>query len=853
MTIVPQRLRRGSRSSRADDAFENYVGHGAAGFRRRLAVTAVVAVAAVVAVSIGLAVRQYHHAQRTALDDLRSRTVVAAAVVDAYFAGDVATLEAVAEAPSFVGLDRSRMEAYLRRLEPTNGRLFNAGVSWIDRRGLLKVTTAAPPSRPTSLADRSYFQRVVATGKPYVSGGLVGRASGEPVVVVAVPTRTANGRVSGVLAASVRLKSVRDRRATLDLGYAGIEIVDRNGRLLLSGLAPVRNADLLARLRRGASGVVTGTAGLGGTGDDVVAYATAALPGWRIVIDRSRSSVNAAARRSLVLQLGSVGAVAFLVFAMVALAVRRSRRDHELQESRARAWGELTRALAAAGTPDEVATALVTFLSAAFPYAMTVVVFDSIDGSRSTRISSPLSWRRVTADPRIMDEIARRAVERRQSVLLERVPALRPAIALSGRRLRSLHSLPMHGGDGEVIGGIALVRASEEPLEPGEWALYGSFAEQAAQALRRSRRSEHDHQVAIGLQRSLLPEALPEVAGVALAGHYRAGAEGVEVGGDWYDAVRRRDGILLLCVGDVIGRGIAAATLMGRLRDAFRAHAYEFGSPAEIVRRMLQHTADEEMMITLACAALDPFSGEVAYSCAGHPPPLLIDDAGAVTRLDDAGAPPLGVADPASIQEERLTVSGRATILLYSDGLIERRGRSIDEGIDVLGAVVAADPAKPIERMIAEVGAEIGPGSDDVAFLVARLTGEPMPFELEISASPAELSAVRRRLRTWLLHRRFEPAEAEEIVLAVGEACNNAVEHAYDDELGSVWIRVDEDGETLRATVRDRGRWRDGSSGEDRGRGIAIMRTLMDTAVVETSPEGSEAVLERRRRAAAPA
>ena len=158
------------------------------------------------------------------------------------------------------------------------------------------------------------------------------------MTVVAVPTRDPGGRITGVLAGSVRLASVRTKRSLLDLGYEGLEFVDRNGKELLSGLAPVRNPALLKQIRRSPSGVVTGVHGLAGHGDHVVAFASARLPGWSVVIDRPRSDVDAAALHSLVLQLASVGAVALVVFFMVTFVVVRSRREHRLSEGRARAW-----------------------------------------------------------------------------------------------------------------------------------------------------------------------------------------------------------------------------------------------------------------------------------------------------------------------------------------------------------------------------------------------------------------------------------------------------------------------------------------------------------------------------------
>jgi anti-sigma regulatory factor (Ser/Thr protein kinase) len=142
----------------------------------------------------------------------------------------------------------------------------------------------------------------------------------------------------------------------------------------------------------------------------------------------------------------------------------------------------------------------------------------------------------------------------------------------------------------------------------------------------------------------------------------------------------------------------------------------------------------------------------------------------------------------------------------------------------------------------------LGPGDDDVAFLLARVAGPPTPFEVELPSSTSELSPLRRRLRAWLARRGFERADSDEILLAISEALNNSIEHAYGDTRGTVWLRVDDDGETLRATIRDRGSWRAAPSGGDRGRGLEIMRAVMDRAEVETSEDGTAVVLERRRR-----
>ena len=343
--------------------------------------------------------------------------------------------------------------------------------------------------------------------------------------------------------------------------------------------------------------------------------------------------------------------------------------------------------------------------------------------------------------------------------------------------------MPIPGKDEPAAGTISLVSTSPR-LESAEWALLLSFADQATHALQRAWLFAHEHDLAVRLQRSLLPERLPSRDGLELAGHYRAGEEAVEVGGDWYDAVRRPDGIVHLCVGDVSGKGVGAAVVMSRQRHTFQVYGRELDSPAQIVRRMLQH-ADTDSMTTLAVVSLDPYTGWLAYSCVGHPPPLLLDrTTGRVTRLDRASAPPIGVAGPSDVVEAVLPLPREAALVLYTDGLVERRGQDIDRAIDVLGELVSEEPDAPPDVLVAQVVAAIGPTDDDVALLVASVDAERLAFEVEIPSEPVMLRAVRRRLEAWLMQRHLEHDDIVDVVLAVSEACNNAIEHAYGDDGG---------------------------------------------------------------------
>jgi anti-sigma regulatory factor (Ser/Thr protein kinase) len=456
----------------------------------------------------------------------------------------------------------------------------------------------------------------------------------------------------------------------------------------------------------------------------------------------------------------------------------------------------------------------------------------------------------LVVDDETLERLAVVGRDHPTTVLLDADPELAGVLASFGGRYRALHAVPIGDRDDSGLGTISLLSLATG-LAATDWSLLESFADQAAAALKRARVFEHEHELATRLQRNLLPDRLPTSEGVGLSGHYHAGGAAVEVGGDWYDAVRRPDGIVQLCVGDVSGKGIGAATVMGRHRNTFHAYAYECTSPGEIIRKMLRHV-DGDLMITVACVSVDPYTAEVSYSCAGHPPPLLVDRAThEVRRLDGASAPPLGVAEPGEIVERSIQLDGPSTLALYTDGLIERRGRNIDQAIDFLGGLIAADGAITPAGVLEQITDAIGHPVDDVALLVAAID-DPASFDVEFSASPAVLPGLRRRLRLWLKRRDLAGDVLAEVVLAVSEACNNAIEHAYRGQDGTLRVRVVAADGLLHATIGDDGEWRDATPGGDRGRGILLMRSLMDSAEIETSASGTQVRLERRYVAEAP-
>ena len=214
-------------------------------------------------------------------------------------------------------------------------------------------------------------------------------------------------------------------------------------------------------------------------------------------------------------------------------------------------------------------------------------------------------------------------------------------------------------------------------------------AERVAVALERARLYEREHTVATALQRSLLPEALPDVAGARIAVRYRPAGWGLEAGGDWYDVVEQPDGRRAFVVGDVVGRGVPAAAMMGQLRHALRAYLVEGHAPAAALAQLdaLVESSGPGTLATVACAAYDPATGKLEYASAGHPPPLVVPPHGPARFLEYPLGMPVGVLPDAEFQSRTTTLAPGSLLLLFTDGLVETAQRDISLGMDKLAGL----------------------------------------------------------------------------------------------------------------------------------------------------------------------
>lgn len=358
-------------------------------------------------------------------------------------------------------------------------------------------------------------------------------------------------------------------------------------------------------------------------------------------------------------------------------------------------------------------------------------------------------------------------------------------------------------------------------------------ARRQAEETLRAREAE-EREIALSLQRALLPPRVLSHPFVQVAARYAAGSDALEVGGDWYDAFALADGRVALTVGDVVGSGVEAAAAMGQLRTVLAALA-PYHAPDALLEQLDDYLAPSSptAFVTLCYAIYDPSSGVLEYASAGHPSILAVTPAGEVRRFDAAQTAPLLGRPRRRRRVARVELEPGTLLLLYSDGLIERRGERLDVGLERLEATVAGMARLSVEDACASAMGmlEGGLNGDDVVVLAARVTlASPTGLRAVFPADPAELVGVRRSIRSWLGALDRRPREAP-VLIAIGEVCSNAIEHAYGaGDRGQVELRVDlTPAGSLDVCVRDRGVFRSRSEADrTRGRGTAIIEALTE-------------------------
>ena len=446
---------------------------------------------------------------------------------------------------------------------------------------------------------------------------------------------------------------------------------------------------------------------------------------------------------------------------------------------------------------------------------------------------------------------AGRITSERRPIVLERVDhqtVLNPVLLEKG--VRSLLGVPLIV-ERRVLGVLHVGTLVPRHFDEDDVALLQRVGDRAALALEHARLYERERAAAEELQRSLMPQRLPELVDVRLSARYRPARQATAVGGDWYDAIPLGPGRLGLVVGDVVGHGLEAASSMGALRSALRAYALLGLEPAEVIRRLdrFAWTLEPRPMGTVAYGIADTDGGVLRLASAGHPPPVLRTPDGRAQLLE-ARSVPLGVSPWATPAECEVELERGSTLLLYTDGVVERRDEPLEDGLERLRAVCEAAPPTPEGICDAVLAAFVSQATpDDVALLAVQPLPVAARLELDLPAEPAVLSSVRRAVDLWLTQAGAGRDDIEAVRLACTEACANAIEHAYGPAPAQFRVEGAFDGPTARLEVRDFGRWR-APRGRGRGRGLRFIEEVMDGVEVRRDEHGTAVRMSRQLRGA---
>ena len=434
------------------------------------------------------------------------------------------------------------------------------------------------------------------------------------------------------------------------------------------------------------------------------------------------------------------------------------------------------------------------------------------------------------------------AAERRAIAIedVDHADILNPILREKG--IRSLLGVPLLAED-RVLGVLHVGSLVQRSFTADERDLLQLAAGRAAVAIQHAQVYEQ-RRLADVLQRRLLPD-LRGVPELELASRYLP-ASGASLGGDWYDAFSLGSGRIAVTTGDVVGHGVTAAATMAQLRTAVRAYAVDGYPPGAVVERVnaLIWDLGPPVMTTLVYVVIDTEHQSLQAVIAGHPPPLLIPPDGEASFLPLQRSVPLGTLPLARYDSDTHAFKAGTMMVLYTDGLVESRGASIADGLERLRALSggAVSPESLCTRLVE--GMVPGDPGDDVVIVAARVPPLPERLSGRWPAEARALAGIRQLLRRWLRAQGATEDETNDIAVACLEACTNAVEHAHRPGHGSFEVDATCHAGRVRIIVRDDGQWRP-PRGSNRGRGVLMMRELMDLLDVQHTRDGTIVVLER--------
>jgi serine phosphatase RsbU (regulator of sigma subunit)/anti-sigma regulatory factor (Ser/Thr protein kinase) len=459
----------------------------------------------------------------------------------------------------------------------------------------------------------------------------------------------------------------------------------------------------------------------------------------------------------------------------------------------------------------------------------------------------------------IGDGVVGRAAATRRAVVVSEVASADTHSAVFRRSgLRSVMAAPLIV-DGELLGVQHVGCRLSGRFGEADGEVLQLIADRVALAIDRARAYGRERAIAETLQQSLLPDRLPPLHHLSVAVRYRAGAAGTKVGGDWYDVVPLTDACNGFVIGDVMGRGVRAAAVTGQLRHTARVLLQLSPSLEEAAQHLngIVVGLGAEELTTLVLAHVDTDLGTLQWVSAGHPPPVVRRADGTVAALEQVANVPLGATEHWSYAATTVDVGVGDTFVFYTDGLVERRGSSVGEGIErlVRSVEAAADGAPDV--LSGAVFADLltdGVADDDVAVLIVRVDHVlPASPRLVVPARPGSVRVIREHLAGWLESVGADADERHELLLAVTEALAQRLSEAAPggdrgEGGGSTWdVSGRLAGGEVCVTVDDH-LGQVPPAGSDRGRGLVMMEALVDELAIRRTVDGSTVRLFRRLR-----
>ncbi|MBV8283650.1 MAG: SpoIIE family protein phosphatase [Candidatus Eremiobacteraeota bacterium] len=397
--------------------------------------------------------------------------------------------------------------------------------------------------------------------------------------------------------------------------------------------------------------------------------------------------------------------------------------------------------------------------------------------------------------------------------------------------------------DETAFGFLGIVRDGPDGSGEDDRQLVNALATRTAAGVERVVSFLRDQELARMLQRSMLPLALPYSPGVRLDVAYEPAEREALVGGDWYDAFELPDGLIAVAIGDVAGHGFEAAIVMNQVRQSMRAAAMEDSDPATVLARVNRIvTKQQQPMVTALFGVLDPLALTFRFASAGHLPPLVVKESGEVLYLPCEGTP-LGIAEDQVSKTCFADLSPGGALVLYTDGVVEDQ-RDFVRGEQALLEALARWAHSGFVLRASQLQTQLRTGghADDAAMFVLRFPHVD-DFEIRLPASPYNAQRMRLAAKRFMSGSPFDEDRAFDAVLVVGEAVNNAVEHAYADGRGHCTLSLRRETHRVVVEVSDEGTWREPAP-VDRLHGLGIIERLADKLDVRTTNAGTAVRIE---------